>query len=264
MENIEKCPVCNEPLKDISQPCPSCSFEIHQTFFSSERFKKIEKQRKETHKKWWEQQEKRERDKDKEIENATTRITELEQILTTRDKELGSLRQELEDEKMKCSKLEDDNNALTEENSRLKLEVETQKVACAEKEKRIKELNDVIRQLQEEAEQLRNNVPIAYLIQKDHDEISNVYPIYKGNTIVGRNPHSSDNLANICTLEASCYEIHETHFSIQTSDDGSLIANRIADDWGIDYEGNNLESCPLLNSTIIFIGQQFQLIVVLV
>lgn len=84
--NVElRCPICDEPLADLNKPCPCCSFEIHQTFPSFNKILEYEEKRCNIHKEWWNKLKEENvnrtlyEEKERELGEATARISELEQ-----------------------------------------------------------------------------------------------------------------------------------------------------------------------------------------
>lgn len=281
MKQIE-CPICHE-VHDEDVACPRCSFEFHQKLFRyplSEYFQRIEDARVSSHTKWWGELQKNivERtlfdQKVRELDTAHSRISELDQVITSKDEELKAKQEEINNLNAKCSELTESNQSLTEENSSLHQENNDLKAQMEEKVNRIKDLEQEIGRLKPfipentvtpsvPTSPLRTPVVRAYLVQKEYGEITNIYPIYQGKTIVGSNPQTDEENINICALVADSKEIQDTHFSIEAFDDGSIVANRIADNWGIDYEGNNCKTFSLQNETQIYISKQLQLVVIL-
>lgn len=276
--NIVECPICKE-MHDENEACPRCSFEFHQKLFPlSKHFQTIEEARVSSHTKWWDKLQKNivERSvfdqKIQELDTAHSRISELNQIAASKDEELKAKQEDINNLNAKCSELAESNQSLAEENSSLSQKNNDLKDQIGEKENTIKVLNEEIERLkiliQKEPVIPVSTPPFyvpvtkAYLIQKEYGEITNIYPIYQGKTIVGSNPQTKEENLNICTLVADSKEIQDSHFSIEIMDDGSIVANRIGDNWGIDYEGNNIKTFSLQNGTQIYIGKQLQLIII--
>lgn len=258
-----KCPVC-ETEHNEGIACPTCSFESHYSLSEemSEKFKSIEQDRINNHIEWW-------KGHRQQISDLNDAIVAKEKEITTKQQEYDDLKQkyadlekELEDKKLACEDLAKELADEKKKNEAMSKEVESLR-------KQIEALNQELEAERKKCEhcprpqQIESQV-ICYLIQKEYGEITNVYPIKKGKTIVGKKPQTDEDSVNVCALVADSREIQETHFSIETFDDGTIIANRIGDNWGIDYEGNNVKTSPLQNETQIYIGKQLQLIIILI
>jgi len=255
-----KCPVC-ETERNEGIACPTCSFESHYALSEemSEKFKTIEQDRINNHIEWWKGQR-------QQISDLNDAIVEKEKEITTKQQEYDDLKQkyadlekELEDKKLACEDLAKElsdekkkNEAMFEEVESFRKQIEA---LNQELEDERKKCENCTRPLQSEPQR------ICYLVHKENDSLRDIHPIYKGETLVGKNPDQGEKRCRIIT---GCKELQNNHFKIVEQGNGTITAvaiERIAVETPSDVV-NPGDECTLDNSTTIYIGN-VQLIVIL-
>ena len=249
------CPICKTAYEE-NQACPICSFEQHSSPFEgmTERFKELEENRITQHQNWW-------NDQQEQIAKLNASITEKNQQIVGLNNTIDEKNQTITDLNLSIETKNQEIERLITSTAEKDLEIERQNALVAKKDQEIDELSTKIAEKDREIERLKQKAPICYLVHKEKDQIRDIHPVFKGETMVGKNPQSGE---QFCRVITSCKELQNEHFKIIEHDDGNVVAISVFP-LGIGTQFdivNPGEERELDNATIIYVGE-IQLIVIL-
>ena len=100
---------------------------------------------------------------------------------------------------------------------------------------------------------LNNLFLIGYLIVMQDEDYQQVFPVYKGVNVFGKNPRYVKGVfRNI--IEMDCEDLRNENFSLETDQKGFVVAKLIEGIWSIGYWGNSPLERILSNGDSILIN----------
>lgn len=239
---MNTCPICGNPY-DESLMCPHCSFEEHIPIFRSNKLDEFEEKRKEEHEAWWKKQQERINTLEKQFNNAVEESKRIEEGKAALIDKLKGLTCEFERIRDENNQLKEQNNRIKEENCHLKDEVDN-------KQQEINRLNDAISDLE-------TKVPICYILQIEYDKVIDIYPIFKGKTIIGNNPQVVNSEINSCIINSGNPALQAEHLEISSVEDNLYLKSVEKSSWAIARNDNYAipeKSYIIENAMKVFIG----------
>lgn len=94
--------------------------------------------------------------------------------------------------------------------------------------------------------------PIGYLIIMQYGDYQQIFPLYKGKNIFGKNPQYSNGISRN-VIELDCEGLKTEHFILETDDKGFVVAKLIEGSWSFGNEGNFLTEKTLSNGDTIIL-----------
>ena len=229
---MNTCPICGNQF-DESSICPHCSFEVHIPLFKSNKLDEFEEKREREHKAWWKKQQ----------ERFNTLEIQYNKAIEESKREKEKLANEFERITGENSQLKEQNNRIEEENSHLKDEVDN-------KQQEINRLNVAITDLV-------NKPPICYILQIEYDKVIDIYPIFKGKTIIGNNPQVVNSEINSCIINSGSPDLQAEHLEISSDEDNLYLKGIEKSSWAIARKDNYAipeKSYLIENAMKVFIG----------
>ena len=93
----------------------------------------------------------------------------------------------------------------------------------------------------------------GYLIVIQDEDFQQIFPVYKGKNVFGKNPRCEDELfRNV--IELDCDDLRNENFSLETDQKGFVVAKLIEGIWSIGYWGNSPQERILSNGDSILIN----------